>query len=132
MNFIFDWIFPIVLVLVGVLIFFPRSIFLFNSGLRFYFEDNTKLSITKIHKAKVAQISDKLKALGFINLGIKVEKLPLWGGKIRQLSFASINDSAFATILNDIINSRLQAKFCTISSIRHYHAPTFQIGVQPD
>jgi hypothetical protein len=39
--------------------------------------------------------------------------------------------SLILAILNDIINSRYQAIFYTISSVRHYIGTTYQIGVQP-
>jgi hypothetical protein len=93
-----EWIIPSIFAFMAVWIYIPRTVFLFRSGFRFYFDSNPNASITRIHKREVTRIADELVSLGFNYIGVKIEKFPLWGGSIKQLSFASEKNCAFATI----------------------------------
>ena len=51
-----------------------------------------------MNKAEVRRMASDMEHLGFHLIGTKVERLPLWGGKLRELSLASTDLLAFASI----------------------------------
>jgi len=94
-----EWTFAFIMAAIGVGLFLPRGIFLFNpSAYRAYFDDSPFTSMKTIHKTVVADLAAKITALGFKELGVKVEKFPLWGSRSEELSFALPSAQAFAVI----------------------------------
>lgn len=88
-------------ILIGLIVIFwycfPRAIYLFSPKLiRSYFKENTTSKITE--RQDVQQIMNKLKAMNFRYLGIKVEKPPLWNPSIEEISLSSNEEHSFATI----------------------------------
>jgi hypothetical protein len=94
-----EWVFAVFMAAVGIGLFLPRGIFLFNpSGYRIHFDDSPYSSMKTFHKKTVSEIADKITALGFTELGVKVEKFPLWGSRTEELCLASPAAQAFAVI----------------------------------
>jgi hypothetical protein len=111
---IFDWI--MLAISVGLMIyggwkFFPRSLYIFRLGPHTYFDKNVDTPVTKMHQETVQHLSEQLEALGFLKLGIKIEKPPLWEKAGRELAFASIKARAFASIF--VIKNKTTCYFYT-------------------
>jgi hypothetical protein len=86
------------LFLYGVWKLLPRSIYLFSPGAtHFYFDVNRNKSAQLFQQDDLRAIANQLEALGFYQIGIKVEHPPLWGSN-SELSFADGNVHAFASI----------------------------------
>lgn len=94
-----EWIFSVILAAFGILVFLPRGIFLFRpNAFRTYYDDDPNTSIRTFHRGIVKENAEKIESLGFTELGVKVEKFPLWGSRSEELTFASSKDRAFAAI----------------------------------
>ena len=94
-----EWIFAVLMAAIGIWLFLPRGIFLFNpSAYRYYFDDSPDTSMKTFHKKIVSDISARLTALGFNELGVKMEKFPLWGARAEELVLALPSAQAFAVI----------------------------------
>jgi hypothetical protein len=94
-----EWIFAVVMAAIGIGLFLPRGMFLFNpSAYRIYFDDNPYTSMRTFHKKIVSEVASKITALGFSELGVKVEKFPLWGSRSEELAFVLPSAQAFAVI----------------------------------
>jgi hypothetical protein len=93
------------LVILGTLLIFalwyilPRGLFLFSPAtLRIYFETDENKSGDLLQNEGIRVITSQLLALGFSQIGVKVEKMPLWGKGIPSLSFASLNARTYASL----------------------------------
>jgi hypothetical protein len=95
-----EWAFAIILAAAAIGLLLPRGLFLFRpSGFRYYFEDEeSNTSMKTFHKSTVKDLAEKIAGLGFSELGVKVERFPLWGSRTEELSLASNKDQAFAAI----------------------------------
>ena len=97
--------------LYGVWKFLPGGIYLFfPSGVRSHFDAGNDASLKFLQQGNVLSITEKLKALGFFQLGVKIEQRPLWGS-ISDLSLASNSAHTFASIT--VINSKTLYYFFT-------------------
>ena len=105
MTYIILFLAPIVFVFciwkvlpLSLLIILPRP----NSR----FHKDPDALISKRKKQLIKEITEKIEALGFIRLGIKVEKPPLWAKAVKELTLASIKEQTFASIFirkNEVI-----------------------------
>jgi hypothetical protein len=77
----------------------PRVISFIRPGKRqFYFEDTLHESEDEIRREQVRPVIEKLEALGFKQLGVMIEKQPLWSKDSRELALASSTDKIFASL----------------------------------
>lgn len=89
------------LMLYGVWRFIPRILFAFlPNSLKFYFENNDKKALKRKQLDKMSSSISAIESLGFVQLGIKTEKFPLWGSKVSELSLASANAHSFAAVFS--------------------------------
>jgi hypothetical protein len=94
-----EWAFAFILAAAAIGLLLPRGLFLFRpSGFRYYFDDRPDTSMKTYFNSTVQDLSGKITALGFKEIGVRVEKFPLWGSRTEELVFASNNDRAFAAI----------------------------------
>ncbi len=63
-----------------------------------YFHKNPDKLINKKKKQEVQELIDKIEVLGFIKIGIKIEKAPLWGKAVQEVALASKKDKVFASV----------------------------------
>lgn len=78
----------------------PTLIFVLMPGaLRFSFDDSSKGQEPLSKHGDLHDWLLKLQELGFTLLGVKVEKLPLWGPEYRELALASREAEAYASIV---------------------------------
>jgi hypothetical protein len=97
--------------LYGIWKFLPGGIYLFfPGGIRSHFDTENNASLKFLQQGNVRSITEKLEALGFFQLGVKIEQRPLWGS-ISDLSLASNNAHVFASIT--VINSKTLYYFFT-------------------
>jgi hypothetical protein len=87
------WIIPgviIVLIILQGWTVIPRAYYLFRPGSRkFYFDDNPQVPIRETSREALGPVTERLAALGFTQLGLLIEKPPLWARGSRELSLAS-------------------------------------------
>ncbi len=77
----------------------PRIISFMRPGERhLYFEDNPQPPIDEMRREMVRPVIEKLEALGFTQLGIMVDKPPLWAKGSREIALASSSRHTFASI----------------------------------
>jgi hypothetical protein len=70
----------------------PRS-------LRVWFDDAQQLPWLLARSAALGDLAEEVRALGFVPLGLKIERLPLWGPAYREVALASSEHTAFASIV---------------------------------
>jgi hypothetical protein len=77
----------------------PRLISFFIPGSRnLSFQDKVEPPIDELHRDMIKPVVDKLEALGFTQLGLMVEKTPLWGKGSRELVMVSSKDRIIAIL----------------------------------
>ena len=77
----------------------PRLVSFFNPGSRnLSFQDRAEPPIDEIRQEMIKPVLEKLQALGFTQLGLMVEKTPLWGRGSRELVLVSAKDKIIATL----------------------------------
>ena len=70
----------------------PRTI-------RVWFDDPLQTASLLAHSSALRGLVATLKSLGFLSLGLKIERLPLGGPAYRELTLASGERSTFASIV---------------------------------
>ncbi len=65
---------------------------------RFYFEDNLSGARDQVRREQMQPTIEKLEALGFIQLGVMLEKQPLWAGVTREIAMASSAEKIFVSL----------------------------------
>ena len=109
-----DWIMFVIaagVMLYGIWKFLPGGIYLFfPGGVRSHFDTENDAPLKFLQQGNVRSITGKLEALGFFQLGVKIEQRPLWGS-ISDLSLASNSSHTFASIT--VINSKTLYYFFT-------------------
>jgi hypothetical protein len=100
---LFDWLIPGILVILGIREFLPRAVRLFRPNFRdVYFEEDNELDISDASvKEYVDECIDKLRSLGFSPIGIRVEKPPIWGPAVKELTLVSAADHTFVCLFLD-------------------------------
>jgi hypothetical protein len=68
-------------------------------SLRCWFEDPAEAQERTRHSPELQEWIGRLKALGFDELGVKVEKMPLWGGSYREVALVSQESDIYASIV---------------------------------
>jgi hypothetical protein len=68
-------------------------------SLRVWFDDTPQSATTTSRSPALRDLVGQMKSLGFLSLGLKVEKLPLGGPAYREVALASAERSAFASIV---------------------------------
>jgi hypothetical protein len=77
----------------------PRILSFLHPGDRhLYFEDNPQPPIEDIRREMIRPVIEKLEAVGFSQLGIMVDKPPLWAKGSREIALASPTRQVFASI----------------------------------
>jgi hypothetical protein len=77
----------------------PRVASFIRPGKRqFYFEDALREGEDEMRREQVSPIMEKMEALGFKQLGVMMEKQPLWAKATREIALASATDKIFASI----------------------------------
>jgi hypothetical protein len=77
----------------------PRILsFLAPGNRNLYFTDNPQPPIDEIQRQLVRPVIEKMEALGFKQLGIMVDKPPLWARGTREYSLASADRKVFASV----------------------------------
>jgi hypothetical protein len=77
----------------------PRIIsFLAPGNRNLYFVDDPQPPIDEIHKEMVRPVLEKMESLGFKQLGIMVDKPPLWAKGTREYSLALADKKVFASV----------------------------------
>ena len=113
MSFI-DWIMFVIsagVMLYGVWKFLPGGLYLFfPSGVRSHFDTGNDAPLKFLQQGDVLSITEKLEALGFFQLGVKIEQRLLWGS-ISDLSLASNSAHTFTSIT--VINNKTLYYFFT-------------------
>ncbi|CAG0936029.1 hypothetical protein TFLX_04890 [Thermoflexales bacterium] len=80
----------------------PRLIFALDpSRLRYQFVDMSDEEPAATTVNRFSEIVGQLQQLGFRRLGLKTEKLPLWSSTIYEISLASPDHHAFASLIKD-------------------------------
>jgi len=78
----------------------PLLLFSFDPGsLRVWFDDTQQSAALVSRSAALRDLVAALKSLGFLPLGLKLEKLPLGGPAYREVALASGERSTFASIV---------------------------------
>jgi hypothetical protein len=91
-------IFALLLVLV-VWYMLPKAIYLlFSEKLKTWFDPDENAASRMLNLESIREVGEKLEALGFRPLGVKIEKPPLWSPHYRELSYASPQAQAYASI----------------------------------
>ncbi len=97
---------PVFILLALVLLFLagrralPLILFSLNPrSIRVWFDDSLQTSNVLARSAALQSLVGALKSLGFLPLGLKIEKLPLGGPAYRELALASRERSAYASIV---------------------------------
>jgi hypothetical protein len=99
------------LFLYGVWKLLPRSIYLVSPGAtHFFFDVNRNKSAQLFQQEDLRALANQLEAMGFYQIGIKVEHPPLWGSN-SELSFALGNEHIFASIA--VVNGKIVYYFFT-------------------
>jgi hypothetical protein len=70
----------------------PRS-------LRVWFDNAQEVPRPNAQSASLNDLTNKVRDLGFVPLGLKIEKLPLWGPAFREVALGSSEHAAFASIV---------------------------------
>ena len=94
---------PAIILLVIVIFQFrtliPRILSFLQPGNRhLYFEDNPQPPIDELRREMIRPIIEKMEALGFKQLGIMVDKPPLWAKGTREITLASNDRKVFASV----------------------------------
>lgn len=77
----------------------PRILSFWAPGNRnLYFTDNPKPPIDEIQRQMVRPVIEKMESLGFKQLGIMVDKPPLWAKATREYTLASADRKIFASV----------------------------------
>lgn len=76
----------------------PRSLYAIRPRPNCHFHKNPDTLINIKKKQAVQNLVGEIEALGFIKLGIKVEKPPLWEKAIKEVALASTKEQTFASI----------------------------------
>jgi hypothetical protein len=77
----------------------PRVTSFIRPGKRqFYFEDDLREGDDEMRREQVKPIIAKMEALGFKQLGVMIEKQPLWAKASREIALASSTDKIFVSI----------------------------------
>lgn len=109
-----DWITFVIaagVMLYGIWKFLPAGIYLFfPGGVHSHFDNENDAPLKFLQQGNVRSITEKLEALSFFELGVKIERRPIWGS-IRDLSLASNSTHTFASIT--VINSKTLCYFFT-------------------
>lgn len=96
-----DWIFLFFIVVYAIFWLLPIGLIFLFPAPRSYFDKNPDRSISKKHQNIVVQLTEKLEALGFVKLGIKIEKRISLSPNIytpKFLEFASEKDNSFFSL----------------------------------
>jgi hypothetical protein len=72
---------------------------LFPRSLRVWFDNAQQVPWLVAQSASMNDLTQKVRALGFVPLGLKIEKLPLWGPAYREVALGSSEHAAFASIV---------------------------------
>lgn len=78
----------------------PLMLFLFQPHImRFGFLEDAEGERLRAKSPQLMQWISDLEKCGFRYLGIKIEKMPFWGGTFREVAFTSASEEAFAAIV---------------------------------
>jgi hypothetical protein len=130
----------VAVVLLAFIIYQGRSIlprvfsYLGRGKRRFYFEDDLGGTDEAARREQIRPTLEKMEALGFKQLGIMLEKQPLWGKATREIALANPAEKIFASL--GFRRSQPSYFFYTpftsgqvvitaYNSFRFYHSDTF-------
>jgi hypothetical protein len=91
--------------------FLPRSLLIIRPGTNSYFRKHSDTIISEKYNEAIQKTAGEIETLGFIRLGIKVEKLPLWEKTINELALACTKEQTFASI--SVVNNKVIYYFYT-------------------